>query len=101
MNQEQNDAENKITLVDDDGNEVEYDILFTFESEDYGKSYILLVPAESEPEEQVDVLAFSFDPDEEDEGEQGEMDLIEIDNDDEWQMVEDVLDTFLNDENMQ
>lgn len=91
--------ENKITLVDDDGNETSYDILFTFDSEDYGKSYILLVPADAEPEEQVDVLAFSYDPNQDEEGE--DFDLNEIDDDAEWQMVEDVLDTFLNDENMQ
>lgn len=100
MSKEQNDAENLITLVDDSGNEVQYEILFTFESEDYGKSYILLVPAESEPEEQVDVMAFSFDPTQE-AAEDGDLDLTEIDDDEEWQMVEDVLDTFLNDENMQ
>lgn len=100
MSEEQNNADNKITLVDDDGNETEYEILFTFDSEDYGKSYILLVPADSEPEEQVDVLAFSYDPNASG-AEDGDIDLIEIDDDDEWQMVEDVLDTFLNDENMQ
>lgn len=100
MSKEQNDAENLIILVDDSGNEVQYEILFTFESEDYGKSYILLVPAESEPEEQVDVMAFSFDPQQE-ASEEGDLDLTEIDDDEEWQMVEDVLDTFLNDENMQ
>lgn len=100
MSKEQNDAENLITLVDDSGNEVQYEILFTFESDDYGKSYILLVPAESEPEEQVDVMAFSFDPKQE-AAEDGDLDLTEIDDDEEWQMVEDVLDTFLNDENMQ
>lgn len=100
MSEEQNNTENKITLVDDNGNETEYDILFTFDSKDYGKSYILLIPADSEPEEQVDVSAFSFDPNEEN-SENGDIDLVEIDDDDEWQMVEDVLDTFLNDENMQ
>ncbi|GEN48447.1 DUF1292 domain-containing protein [Ligilactobacillus pobuzihii] len=100
MSEEQNNTENKITLVDDNGNETEYDILFTFDSKDYGKSYILLIPTDSEPEEQVDVSAFSFDPNEEN-SENGDIDLVEIDDDDEWQMVEDVLDTFLNDENMQ
>ena len=57
-----NNQEELITLVDDQGNETLYQVLFTFESEDYGKSYILLVPAGSEPEEQVDVLAFAFNP---------------------------------------
>ena len=94
-NQNQSNDDNLITLVDDKGNE----ILFTFESEDYGKSYILLIPAGSEPEEQVDVLAFAFDPDEN--GDAKDAELYDIESDEEWDMVEGVLDTFLNDENMQ
>ncbi|MEY8662200.1 DUF1292 domain-containing protein [Ligilactobacillus faecis] len=90
--------ENLITLVDQDGNETLYEVLFTFESEDYGKSYILLIPAGSEPEEQVDVLAFSFDPNED--GEAKDAELFDIESDEEWDMVEGVLDTFLNDENL-
>ncbi|MCP0885987.1 DUF1292 domain-containing protein [Ligilactobacillus sp. WILCCON 0076] len=95
----QQNNEDLITLVDDQGNETIYQVLFTFESEDYEKSYILLIPAESEPEEQVDVLAFSFDPD--DNGEATDAELHDIESDEEWDMVEGVLDTFLNDENMQ
>ncbi|WP_290032826.1 DUF1292 domain-containing protein [Ligilactobacillus cholophilus] len=91
--------ENLITLVDDQGNESLYEILFTFESEDYGKSYILLIPAGSEPEEQVDVLAFAFDPN--NDGDATDAELYDIESDEEWDMVEGVLDTFLNDENMQ
>lgn len=90
--------ENLITLVDDQGNESLYEILFTFESEDYGKSYILLIPAGSEPEEQVDVLAFAFDPN--NDGDATDAELYDIESDEEWDMVEGVLDTFLNDENM-
>ena len=90
--------ENLITLVDDNGNETLYEVLFTFESEDYGKYYILLIPAGSEPEEQVDVLAFSFNPDED--GEATDAELFDIESDEEWDMVEGVLDTFLTDENL-
>lgn len=89
--------EQYITVLDDNGNETLYEVLFTFDSEDYGKSYILLIPAGSEPGDQVDVLAYSFDS--ESEGE--DVDLNEIESDEEWDMVEGVLDTFLNDENMQ
>ena len=91
--------EKMITLVDADGNETLYEILFTFESEDYGKAYILLIPAGSEPEEKVDVLAFSFNPDED--GQAKDAELYDIESDEEWDMVEGVLDTFLNDENLQ
>ena len=76
--------EKMITLVDADGNETLYEILFTFESEDYGKAYILLIPAGSEPEDQAK-----------------DAELYDIESDEEWDMVEGVLDTFLNDENLQ
>nr|WP_157055600.1 DUF1292 domain-containing protein [Liquorilactobacillus cacaonum] len=91
--------DNLMTLVDENGNETLYEVLFTFESDDYEKSYILLIPAGTQPEEQVDVLAFSFDPDEN--GEASDAELHDIESDEEWDMVEGVLDTFLNDENMQ
>lgn len=89
--------EQYITVSDDNGNETLYEVLFTFDSEDYGKSYILLIPAGSEPGDQVDVLSYSFDS----EAEGEDVDLNEIESDEEWDMVEGVLDTFLNDENMQ
>lgn len=94
----QNQDENLITLVDEQGNETLYQELFNFHSDDYDESYILLIPAGSEPEEQVDVLAFAFNPDENDDSQDYE--LFDIESDEEWEMVEGVLDTFLNDENM-
>lgn len=90
--------ENTVILYDDEGNETPFDILFTFHSDDYDRSYILLVPAGSEPEEQVDVQAFAFNPDED--GDAKDAELFDIESDEEWEMVEGVLDTFLNDENI-
>ena len=51
--------EQYITVSDDNGNETLYEVLFTFDSEDYGKSYILLIPAGSEPGDQVDYRRFA------------------------------------------
>ena len=34
-----------ITIVDEEGNEILHEVLFTFESEDYNKSYVLCYPA--------------------------------------------------------
>ena len=79
----QNQDENLITLVDEQGNETLYQELFNFHSDDYDKSYILLIPAGS---------------DENDDSQDYE--LFDIESDEEWKMVEGVLDTFLNDENM-
>ncbi|KRM18755.1 hypothetical protein FC40_GL000538 [Ligilactobacillus hayakitensis DSM 18933 = JCM 14209] len=88
---------NYVSLTDENGNETLYQELFNFHSDDFDKSYLLLVPAGSEPEEQVDVVAFSFDPNEDTD----DYTLNDIQTDEEWDMVEGVLDTFLNDENLQ
>ena len=40
--------ENSIIVIDDDGNEQEMQIYFTFDSEDYGKSYVLFYDAVNE-----------------------------------------------------
>ncbi|GAF39881.1 hypothetical protein FC83_GL000322 [Agrilactobacillus composti DSM 18527 = JCM 14202] len=85
-----------VTLVDDQGNEELYQVLFTFDSEDYGKSYVLLYPASAKEDEEVEIQAFSFKPDEN--GDVAEGDLYPIEDDDEWNMVEEVLNTFINDD---
>ena len=38
-----NADDRQITLVDENGNEELYEVLFTFDSEDYDRSYVLLV----------------------------------------------------------
>ena len=88
--------EQKITLVDEHGNEELYNVLFTFDSEDYGRSYVLLYPSEAEADEEVDIQAYAFMPDEN--HDLGERELIPIESDKEWDMVEEVLNTFLGDQ---
>lgn len=44
-----------ITIVDENGNEELFEILFTFESEDFGKSYVLVYPAGT-PEDRKSVV---------------------------------------------
>ncbi|MDD9138178.1 MULTISPECIES: DUF1292 domain-containing protein [Fructobacillus] len=92
----QNPEIDKITLVDDNGDEALYEVLFTFHSEEYDKSYILLVPDGVEEDEQVDVQAYIFNPEED--GESKEGNLMPIEDDAEWAMVEEVLNTFLDDD---
>ncbi|MDF7626411.1 DUF1292 domain-containing protein [Lactobacillaceae bacterium L1_55_11] len=87
----------KITLVDENGDESLYEVLFTFHSEQYDRDYILLVPEGAEEDQEVDVQAYIFKPDEN--GAAQEDDLLPIEDDEEWDMVEEVLNTFLDDDN--
>lgn len=83
-----------ITIVDEQGNEVLYEILFTFDSEDFEKSYVLLFPAGAGEGEEVELEAFSYK-----ENEGGlEGTLSPIETDEEWDMIEEVLNTFVSDE---
>ncbi|MFC4411041.1 DUF1292 domain-containing protein [Chungangia koreensis] len=85
-----------ITVVDDNGNEQLCEVLFTFESEDFGKSYVLYYPigADENEEEEIEIHASAFIPS--DEGEDGE--LMPIETDEEWAMIEEMLNTFLDEE---
>ncbi|WP_125607685.1 DUF1292 domain-containing protein [Lapidilactobacillus bayanensis] len=92
------DEQRQITLVDEDGNEELYEILFTFDSEDFNRSYVLLIPAGAQEDEQVDIYPFAYAPDENGDATSG--DLQPIEDDAEWDMVQGVLDVFLHDENL-
>lgn len=83
--------ENQITYVDDQGNEILCEILFTFDSKEFNKNYVLFYPTGSLEEEDITVYAASYVPME---GEIGE--LNEITTDEEWDMVSEVLDSFEN-----
>lgn len=79
-----------ITLIDDEGNEELYQILITFESEEFDKNYVLVYPAGS-TEEDIELFAFTYEDDEN--GLEGELNNIETDE--EWEMIEEVLGAFV------
>ncbi|AYF92751.1 DUF1292 domain-containing protein [Apilactobacillus bombintestini] len=85
----------RITLVDENGNEELYDILFTFDSEDFHKSYILVYPTGSNDDEEVDIQAFAL-PEGDDPTDPQGGDLQSIETDEEWDMVESVLNTLVD-----
>lgn len=86
--------EEYITLVDEEGNEELYQILFTFDSEDFGKSYVFLYPAGTSEDEEVEIQAYAFTQNENGDG----GNLLPIETEAEWDMVEEVLATFLDEE---
>ena len=91
-------TDRQITLVDENGNEELFEVLCTFHSEDNDKSYILLYPAAVDDNDEIEVQAFSYDADED--GDVTSSDLHEIESDAEWDMVQGVLNTFLDDERL-
>lgn len=73
-------------VVDEQGNEIDYEIIMTFKSETTGHSYVIY----KEFGDSEEVFASRYLESDEDGG-----DLIPIESDEEWDMVEEVLETFL------
>ncbi|WP_277584511.1 DUF1292 domain-containing protein [Psychrobacillus antarcticus] len=89
-------GQENITIVDESGNEQLCEVLFTFESDEFGKSYVLYYPigAEEDENEEIEIHASSFTPNEN--GEDGE--LLPVESDTEWDMIEEMLSTFLDEQ---
>lgn len=87
-----------ITLIDEEGNETLFEILMTIDGrEEFGKNYVLLVPAGAEEDEagEIEIQAYSYIENED--GTEGELQPIPEDAIAEWDMIEEVFNSF-NDE---
>lgn len=80
---------NSLYVCDEVGNEKRMEILFTFDDDNRGKKYVVFLDPEEESEE---VFASAYD----DEG-----NLMPVENEEEWQMIEEVIGAFQNDEEME
>ena len=91
-------GEKTMTIVDEHGEEHVCEVIFTFESTDYGKSYVLYhvlgEEEEQDDEEHIQIHAASFIPVA---GEEGG-DLMPIEDDAEWEMIEEMFNTFVEEE---
>ncbi len=85
------DADDLITLIDDEGNEVLFRIHLTIDGqEEYGKDYVLLYDASTPENEEVELIAYAY---EQKDGE-AEGRLTEIETDAEWDMIGEVFNAF-------
>ena len=76
------------TVLDDNGKEVVCEVLFTFDSEETKKSYIVYTDNTTDDDGNVRVYASIFDPNSE------KTELIPIETDREWKIIETILDTI-------
>lgn len=70
------------TVIDENGNQIECEALFTFESEETGKSYIVYTDNTVDEEGNTKVYAAVYNPDEE------EGILQPVESDKEWKIIE-------------
>ena len=77
--------DDEMIITDEDGNEKVMKILFTYENEERGKSYVFLY----EKDDEENVMAFSYDEE--------SKSLSEIEDDEEYNEVEEVFNAFNED----
>ncbi len=85
MNEE---AKNKFKVIDKDGNEIECEVLFTFESDETKKNYIVYTDNTKDEIGNIKVYASIFDPN----SETTKLDPIETEK--EWNIIENILETL-------
>lgn len=79
---------NTFSMLDENGKEVVYDVLFTFESDETEKNYIVYTDNTKDEEGNIEVYASIYHP----EDENGRLEAIETDK--EWKIIETILETL-------
>ena len=82
------DNKNSFKIINENGEEVMCDILFTFDSEETKKSYIVYTDNSKDEAGNVQVFASIYDPKKEDQK------LEPITTDAEWKVIETILNTL-------
>jgi uncharacterized protein YrzB (UPF0473 family) len=91
------DDNNLITLMDEEGNEVLFEVILTIDGqEEFGKNYVLLIPAGSDNDngdnDEVEITAYSFTQN--DDGTEGDLKPIPEGAEDEWSFIEDTFNDY-------
>lgn len=79
---------NSFSMIDENGNEVVYDVLFTFESDETKKNYIVYTDNSKDENGNVEVYASIYYPDD------PNSKLEAIKTEKEWKVIETILDTL-------
>ncbi len=79
---------NTFSMLDENGKEVVYDVLFTFESDETKKNYIVYTDNTKDSSGNIEVYASIYDP----EDPQSKLEAITTDK--EWKVIETILNTL-------
>ncbi|KHE70627.1 DUF1292 domain-containing protein [Halobacillus sp. BBL2006] len=89
------EKEERIIIPDENGEEHLFEVLFTFDVDQTGHSYIAVIPAEQKEGDEVEVFAFRY---EEKGNEEDDLSLFQIESEEEWEMVEEMLNTLTDED---
>ncbi|MBR3145806.1 MAG: DUF1292 domain-containing protein [Bacilli bacterium] len=79
---------NSFSMIDENGKEIIYDVLFTFESDETHKNYIVYTDNSRDETGNIQVYASIYDP------ENPNSKLEAITTDKEWKVIETILETL-------
>lgn len=85
---EEKELENTFKIINEKGEEVVCDILFTFDSDETKKSYIVYTDNSKDEKGNIQVFASTYIPGEENQK------LQPIESEQEWKVIETILDTL-------
>ena len=80
--------ENTFKVIDKDGNEINFEILFTFESDETKKNYMVYTDNSKDENGNVRVYASVFVPDAE------PLELLPVETEREWKIIETILESI-------
>ena len=82
------DNKNQFTVINNEGKEVVCDVLFTFDSDETGKSYIVYTDNTKDKNGSIQVFASIFNPEDEN------TELLPIESEKEWKVIETILESL-------
>ncbi len=87
---------NKFTVINDEGKQIECEVLFTFDSDETKKSYIVYTDNTKDEIGNIKVYASIYDPNNMDDT---KMSLEPIETEKEWNIIETILDSLQEEAN--
>ncbi|GBU10457.1 hypothetical protein AwErysi_00730 [Erysipelotrichaceae bacterium] len=81
------------TVIDENGNETLCEIIFTFHSDEFKKNYVIYTMPGKNDSDEVEVSAACYEESSENEGA-----LKPIETDEEWELVESILEEYEEEE---
>ncbi|WP_368652162.1 DUF1292 domain-containing protein [Ornithinibacillus sp. 4-3] len=91
------EAKERIIIPDENGEEHLFEVLFSFDVDATQKTYIAVTPVEQGEDEEVEVFAFRYELKNEDDN---DLALFPIESDEEWDLVEEMLNTLVDEEEL-
>ena len=79
--------ENTFKVIDKEGKEIEFEVLFTFESNETNKNYMVYTDNSKDEKGNIRVFASVFNPSDE------PLELLPVETEREWKIIETILDS--------